>query len=89
MPTKEELQTEVERLTAENVELRDQVAAGTQARPNTRPKPQPPSFGLSAGTVADLQQVKQTNDPFTGKPVTRADAQAAGYDVPDPEGDTA
>lgn len=85
MPTKDELQADVDRLTAENEALRRKVADGVQAQPNTRPKPQPPSFGLAAGTVSDLQQVERTTDPFTGKAVTRETAREQGYDVPDPE----
>jgi hypothetical protein len=38
-----------------------------------RPAPQAPSFGLCAGTVADLEQVEKTVDPFTSKVVTRED----------------
>lgn len=38
-------------------------------------RPAAPSFGLCAGTVADLEQVDKTVDPFTGKVVTRADVK--------------
>lgn len=85
MPTKDELQQRVDQLEAENADLRQRVAAGAQAKPNTRPVPTEPSFGLAAGTVADLHQVDKTTDPFTGKAVTRADARERGYDVPEPE----
>lgn len=40
-----------------------------------RPAPKAPSFGLCAGTVADLEMVEKTTDPFTGKVVTRADVR--------------
>lgn len=60
---------EVSRLKAENAELRDQLAeakANAKALPNTRPTPTEPSFRLSEGQRADLEQHGKTVSPFTG-----------------------
>jgi len=40
-----------------------------------RPAPQAPSFGMCEGVRADLEQVDETTDPFTGKVVTAEDAK--------------
>lgn len=69
----DELAAEVDRLTAENTELREQLAAPTRAGAPTRPAPTAPSFGLCEGVRTDLQQVEKTCDPFTGALVTRRD----------------
>ncbi len=61
-PTKDELEQE-------NQQLRDQVAQlqrNQKSGPNTRPTPTRPSFGLSAGTAAELEMHGKAADPFTG-----------------------
>lgn len=40
-----------------------------------RPAPTAPSFGICEGVRTDLEQVKETTDPFTGKVVTREDVK--------------
>jgi hypothetical protein len=60
---------EAVRLRAENAELREQLAAAQAdaiVRPNTKPKPVEPSYGLSEGQRADLEVNGKTVSPFTG-----------------------
>ena len=60
---------EAARLRAENATLREQLAAAkadAKVRPNVNPKPVEPSFGLSEGQRADLEQDGKTVSPFTG-----------------------
>lgn len=81
--TNAELQAEVDRLKAENAELRKRAENPAAARR----VPLKPSFGMSEGTRADLEvaaqrvksgEVKEVTvtDPFTSEPtkVTRANA---------------
>lgn len=82
MATKEELERENEvlreendGLREENEQLREQLDATRAGQPATRPKPEAPSFGMSEGVRADLEQVEKTTDPFTGKTVTREDVK--------------
>lgn len=66
---------EVQRLQTENEDLREQLRAAQQPSDTgegvttgrATPKPQQPSFGLSAGEVNDLKQVGVTTSPFTSK----------------------
>ncbi len=84
MATNAELQAEVDRLKAENAELREQVQNDPAA---ARRVPVKPSFGMSEGTRADLEvaaqrvksgEVKEVvvTDPFTSDTtkVTKANA---------------
>lgn len=73
--------TEVQRLRAENERLRAELAeakANAKARPNTRPQPQEPSFGLSEGERAEMETLRHRREagddvpdtvtsPFTGR----------------------
>lgn len=69
MPTKDELEAELARVTAERDELRDQAAREPAAAPAYKPfRPH-----LSAGEVADLQLYGVTNSPFTGEQITASD----------------
>lgn len=77
MPSNADLQAEVERLSAENDELmadvdrleheRDQALTNQVPKPNTKPKAEEPSFGLSEGQRAELEMHGKTVSPFTGK----------------------
>lgn len=72
---------ELERLREENARLREELAeakANAKPTPNTRPKPQEPSFGLSEGERADLESLEARKaagervevaitSPFTGR----------------------
>lgn len=73
MATKEELERENTGLREENERLREQLADARAGKSTARPGPVAPSFGMSEGTRADLEQVEKTTDPFTGKTVTRDD----------------
>ena len=74
-------------LEQENAELRARVAeleTHQSPRPNTRPKPTEPSFGLSEGSRNDLEMAAHrmetenlreepvVSSPFTGKPLNRS-----------------
>jgi hypothetical protein len=75
MATKDELELENAALRDEVAHLREQLADALAGKPPTRPVPTAPSFGMSEGTRADLEQVEETTDPFTGKKVTRDEVQ--------------
>jgi hypothetical protein len=82
MPTKEELEFENQELKEENEELgqendllREELATAQAGKVAVRPIPVEPSFGMCEGVRADLEQVEKTTDPFTGKVVTRTDAE--------------
>lgn len=73
--TKADLQAENERLQAENDALRaeldqlskvaaDPAAAAAEVRAR---RPEEPSFGMSEGMRAELEQTGSTTSPFTGK----------------------
>jgi len=76
MASNAELQAEVERLEAEADDLaaeRDRLAeeleqakANAVVLPNTHPQPTEPSFGLTEGNRAELEQRGHTVSPFTG-----------------------
>lgn len=57
---------EVARLKAENARLRAQLAEKEGTEGNARPEPQEPSYGISEGQRADLEQDGRTVSPFTG-----------------------
>ena len=62
--------SERDRLLDENARLRAELAearANEKAKPNTRPVPHEPSFGLSEGERADLEMTGKSVSPFTGK----------------------
>ena len=78
MPTNVQLQAEVDRLTAENARLREQVANATSGL-TARPVPTEPSFVLSEGTRQEIAEAKRRAkatgheqtvvDPFAGRAV--------------------
>jgi hypothetical protein len=79
MPTKDELERENATLREENARLRAGQAVGR------RPAPTMPSFEMSAGTAADIEQAEQrvragdakeipVVEPFTGSVVTTVTA---------------
>lgn len=80
MPTKDELEFENAELREENERLREQLAEAQAGKSNTRPVPTAPSFGISEGTRADLEQDGKATDPFTGKVLTRDDVRPAVSD---------
>lgn len=71
----------IEELRAENERLRAELAeakADAKARPNTRPQPAEPSFGLSEGERAEMETLRHRREqgddvpdtvtsPFTGR----------------------
>lgn len=63
-PTKQEIEQENERLRAENEQLRAELEEARRAAPspNTRPEPTKLSYGLSAGTVAELHELRAAVD---------------------------
>lgn len=65
------LEKENDDLRAENARLREEREdEQVVPQPNTRPKPHRPSFGMSEGERADLEQHGVTNSPFTGERLT-------------------
>lgn len=69
MPTKEELEAENTALREQLDDMRDRLEEardGMVPKPNTRPKPTEPSFGLSEGQRAELEMNGKTVSPFTG-----------------------
>jgi len=68
MPTKDELEQENAALRERVAEL--EAAPAAAPGPNTRPVPQRPDFGLSAGEAADLEAFGATVSPFTGETLT-------------------
>lgn len=66
--TKAELEAKVSELEEDNERLRAELAAagGTMAGTPRRPAPVEPSFGMSEGERADLEQTGRATSPFTG-----------------------
>jgi hypothetical protein len=65
----EGLRNALEESHAENDKVRgllDEARANEKATPNVRPKPVEPSFGLSEGQRAELEQHGKTVSPYTG-----------------------
>jgi hypothetical protein len=69
----EQLREDAQAVVADSAEevaaLREQLAAAranAKATPNVRPKPAEPSFGISEGQRAELEQTGKTVSPFTG-----------------------
>ncbi|MBN1174526.1 MAG: hypothetical protein JXA67_20325 [Micromonosporaceae bacterium] len=60
---------EVAKLREENERLRAELAEAKRnqkAKPNTRPQPEEPSYGLSEGQRDELEREGKTVSPFTG-----------------------
>jgi hypothetical protein len=76
-PAKPEVEQPPEEVTppVEETAVRPADAPAERPAEETGCVPGAPSFGLCAGTVADLEQVDKTVDPFTGNVVTRADVK--------------
>lgn len=62
----DELESENERLQADNERLAAELADKAQPEASTRPEPQEPSFKLSEGNRAELEERGHTISPFTG-----------------------
>lgn len=75
MPTKDELEQELDRANARIAELEqgaEDAPPGTAANP-IPPEPKRPDFGLSAGELDDLRNAGVTTSPFTGEVLNALD----------------